>query len=354
MNRDDRIYIAGHRGMVGSALLRSLEAKGYTRLVVRTRQELDLLDAMAVDRFFAEEQPSYVFLAAARVGGILANNTFRAEFLYENLMIQTHVIHAAWKHGVKKLLFLGSSCIYPRSAPQPLKEEYLLSGSLEPTNEPYAVAKIAGIKMCESYHRQYGSDFVSVMPTNLYGPGDNFDLATSHVLPAMLRKMHLAACLEKEDYTAVHKDLQLAEKEDRENILEALKPLGIEEEKPGKVLLTLWGSGSPRREFLHVDDMAEACVFIMEHLYAATILERGISHLNIGTGSDLPISDLATLLARVTGFRGIIGWDRDKPDGMPRKLLDVSRLENAGWKARISLEEGIKQVYAYYLKRNRL
>jgi GDP-L-fucose synthase len=301
MQKQSKIYIAGHRGMVGSAIVRKLEAEGYTNLVTRTSSELDLCKQVEVEEFFRREQPEYVFLAAAKVGGIVANNTYRAEFLYDNLLIEANVIHAAWQQGVKKLMFLGSSCIYPKLAPQPLKEEYLLTGLLEPTNEPYAIAKIAGIKLCDAYRAQYGCHFISVMPTNLYGPNDNYDLEKSHVLPALIRKFH-------------------------------------EAKKKGSPEVVLWGSGSPLREFLHVDDLADACLFLMQNYD-----EPGL--INIGTGEDLSIKDLALLVQRIVGFEGRIVHDLSKPDGTPRKLMDVSKLTHLGWKARISLEEGIRSVY---------
>lgn len=287
--------------MAGSAIRRRLAKEGFTNLVFRTSSELDLRDQKGVAEFFAAEKPEYVFLAAAKVGGIMANNTYRAEFLYDNLMIQSNVIHESWKNGVKKLLFLGSSCIYPKLAPQPLKEEYLLTGLLEPTNEPYAIAKIAGIKMCDAYRSQYGCSFISVMPTNLYGSNDNYDLNNSHVLPALLRKFHEA------------------------------KEKGSEE-------VIVWGTGNPRREFLHVDDMADACLFLMENYD-----EPGL--INIGVGKDLSIKELAGLIAGITGFKGRITFDTTKPDGTPRKLMDVSKLTNLGWRASISLKEGIERVY---------
>ncbi len=292
--------------MVGSALVRKLEAEGFTNLVLKTSKELDLIDQKEVVSFFEQEKPEYVFLAAAKVGGIEANNTYRAQFLYENLMIQNNVIHQSYVHGVKKLLFLASSCIYPKLAPQPIKEEYLLSGKLEPTNEPYAIAKIAGVKMCENYNRQYGCKFISVMPTNLYGPNDNYDLQESHVLPALLRKFHEAK-----------------QKMDSTGKLETVE---------------LWGSGNPRREFLHVDDLAEACYHLM------LTFEGNIS-VNVGTGKDISIKELAELVKEITGFEGKLVWNIDKPDGTPRKLLDVSLIEDLGWKYRIKLQEGIKKVY---------
>lgn len=315
MNKDSKIYIAGHLGMVGSAITRGLEARGYHNFIVRSLGELDLTRQEAVEDFFSTEQPEYVIDAAARVGGIVANNTYRAQFIYDNLMIQNNLINAAWQSGVKKLLFLGSSCIYPRMAPQPLKEDYLLTGTLEFTNEPYAIAKIAGIKMCESYYRQYGCNFISVMPTNLYGPNDNFDLEKSHVLPALIRKFHEA-------------------KQNNAPVVE------------------LWGTGSPLREFMHVDDMAAACIHLLETLEARTLYdELGFTHVNIGTGSEITIAGLAKLVAGIVGYEGEIKWDTGKPDGTPRKLMDVSLLEKLGFRYRIGLEEGIREVYKWYLKR---
>jgi GDP-L-fucose synthase len=302
MEKNAKIYIAGHRGMVGSALTRKLLAEGYSNLVERTSAELDLRQQTAVADFFAKEHPEYVFLAAAKVGGILANNTYRADFLYDNLMIQNNIIQSAYAHGVKKLLFLGSSCIYPKMAPQPLKEEFLLTGLLEPTNEPYAVAKITGIKMCDAFRDQYGCNFISVMPTNLYGPNDNYNLQTSHVLPALIRKFH-------------------------------------EAKRDGQPNVTLWGSGAPLREFLHTDDLAEACFFLMQ-----TYDEPGF--VNIGTGVDLSIKALAEMIGGIVGYKGDIVYDTSKPDGTPRKLMDVSKLNLAGWKAKIMLEDGIRRVYA--------
>jgi GDP-L-fucose synthase len=310
-----RIYVAGHRGMVGSALVRRLHQQGHTDLLLRRHAELDLCEQAAVETFFAEQRPEYVFLAAAKVGGIGANNDLPADFIYRNLMIEANVIHAAWRHGVKRLLFLGSSCIYPRLAPQPMPEEALLDGHLEPTNEPYAVAKIAGIKLCESYNRQHGTDFRSVMPTNLYGPEDNFDLAGSHVVPALLRKFHEA---------------RLARREQVE----------------------VWGSGRPRREFLHVDDMADACLFVMQ---LPAITYRGatspmLSHLNVGCGSDVTIGELAELVREIVGFQGAIRFDPSKPDGTPRKLLDTRRLNGLGWQPRLGLREGLASSYQWFLE----
>lgn len=301
MDRADKIYVAGHRGMVGSAIMRRLKREGFENIVVATSQELDLKDQQAVAAFFEREKPAYVFLAAAKVGGIMANNTYRGQFIYENLMIQNNVIHHAHLAGVKKLMFLGSSCIYPKMAPQPLKEEYLLTGPLEPTNEPYAIAKIAGIEMCDAYRSQYGSNFISVMPTNLYGPNDNYDLNNSHVLPAMLRKMDEA----------------------KEKLLPEV---------------VLWGTGTPKREFLHADDMADACLYLMQHYN-----EPGL--VNIGVGEDISIKDLALLIKEIVGYEGELVFDTSKPDGTPRKLMDVTKLHSYGWKAAISLEDGIRTVY---------
>ncbi len=306
MEKNAKIYIAGHRGMVGSAIHRKLQQEGYTNFVVRTSKELDLRNQQAVADFFEAEKPDYVFLAAAKVGGIVANNTYRADFLYENLAIQNNVIHSAYSAGVKKLMFLGSSCIYPKLAPQPLKEEYLLSGFLEPTNEPYAIAKIAGIKMCEAYRAQYGCDFISAMPTNLYGPNDNYDLQNSHVLPAMIRKFH-------------------------------------EAKTNGTPSVTLWGTGSPMREFLHADDLAAACLYLMENYSEPELV-------NVGTGTDVTIKELAETVKEVVGFEGELIWDTSKPDGTPRKLMDVSKLHAAGWQHTIELADGIALAYQDFLE----
>lgn len=306
MRPDSRVYVAGHRGLVGSALFKKLESAGYERLVTRSRNELELLDARAVDEFFESEKPEYVFLAAARVGGILANDTYPVEFLQDNLRVQLNVIEAAYRHGVEKLLFLGSSCIYPKHAPQPMKEEYLLTGELEPTNEPYAIAKIAGIELCKSYNRQHGTDYISVMPTNLYGPGDNFDLQTSHVLPALIRKFYDA-------------------------------------KERGDESVTVWGTGEPRREFLHVDDLADACVYLMDNYSGSEIV-------NIGVGEDVSIRELAELVRDVVGYEGDIVHDASKPDGAPRKLLDVSRLRGLGWEAGIPLRKGVEETYRWYVE----
>jgi GDP-L-fucose synthase len=302
MQKKSKVYIAGHRGMVGSAIHRKLVASGFHNFVLRTSSELDLRNQAAVEAFFEAEKPEYVYLAAAKVGGIVANNTYRADFLYDNLLIQSNVIGSAHKHGVKKLLFLGSSCIYPKMAPQPLQEDYLLTGLLEPTNEPYAIAKIAGIKLCDAFRSQHGCNFISVMPTNLYGPNDNYHPQNSHVLPAMIRRFH-------------------------------------EAKKAGLAEVVIWGTGTPRREFLHVDDLADACFFLMENYH-----EEGL--VNIGIGDDLPIQELAHLIAKTVGYKGKITNDHTKPDGTPRKLMDVNKLTNLGWKATIGLEEGIASVYA--------
>ena len=333
-----RIYVAGHRGMVGSAILRRLEAEGYEHLITRGHAELDLLDQAAVNDFFRHEKIDVVFLAAARVGGIHANNTYRADFIYENLMIACNVIHAAFKAGLERLLFLGSSCIYPRDCPQPMREEYLLTGPLEPTNEPYAIAKIAGIKLCESYNRQYGTKYRAVMPTNLYGPGDNFDLENSHVLPAMLRKFHLAKLAARGDWEGIRRD------EERYGRI----PDDVRTALPS---VRLWGTGSPRREFLHVDDMAAACLFVMQlpdDRYASACGEQA-SHLNVGCGRDHSIREMAEIVRGLVGFEGEVLWDESKPDGMPRKLLDVSRLSTLGWSPRIGLAEGIRHAYEVYM-----
>lgn len=305
--------------MVGSAILRRLKLEGYSNFVLRTSKELDLRNQRAVNDFFEAEKPEIVIIAAAKVGGILANNTYRAEFIYDNLMIETNIIHASYLNNVEKLIFLGSSCIYPKLAPQPLKEEYLLSGYLEYTNEPYAIAKIAGIKLCENYYKQYGCNFYSVMPTNLYGPNDNFDLETSHVLPALIRKFHEARGIQKAKV------------------------------KSKNEIVTVWGSGKPRREFLYVDDLADAIYFLMNKIDAKDIYKEGISHLNIGTGEDITISELAELIKKIIGYQGEIIYDTTKPDGTPRKLLDVTRINNLGWKHKTSLEEGIKKTYEWFI-----
>ena len=305
IDRRGRTYVAGHRGLVGSAIVRRLEGDGFENLIVRTRKEVDLTDPRAVDMFFETEKPEYVFLAAAKVGGILANATYPVDFLRDNLAIELNVLHAAHRNRVKKLLFLGSSCIYPKFAPQPMKEEHLLTGGLEPTNEPYAIAKIAGIKLCQAYRKQHGANFISAMPTNLYGPGDNFDLNSSHVLPALIRKFH-------------------------------------EAKERGEPSVTVWGTGTPRREFLHVDDLADACLFLMDNY-------SGDESLNIGVGKDVSIAELASLVGDVVGYEGEISYDTSKPDGTPRKLLDISKLNNLGWQARIPLRVGIEQTYRWFV-----
>jgi GDP-L-fucose synthase len=330
MERDCRIYVAGHRGLVGSAILRRLQAEGYSDVITRSHGELDLVRQQDVEAFFESQQPEYVFLAAAKVGGIWANNTYPADFIYENMMIQSNVIHAAYQWSAKKLLFLGSSCIYPRDCPQPMKEEYLLSGKLEPTNEPYAIAKIAGIKMCQFYNRQYETHFVSVMPTNVYGPGDNFDLETSHALPALIRKFHEARSQRSEIRD------QRSEVGDQRSGIGRSKGEGSES-------VTIWGTGTPKREFLYVDDLADACLFVMNHYDEDEII-------NIGVGKDISISELADLISEIVNFRGAIRYDRTKPDGTPRKLLDVSRLEAIGWRSKTSLRKGIEKTYRWYVE----
>jgi GDP-L-fucose synthase len=357
MEKNAKIYVAGHNGLVGSAIGRNLTAHGYNNHVYSPFPPYDLTNQKVVEEFFSKEKPEYVFLAAAKVGGILSNNKYRAQFIYENLMIQNNIIHQSYVHGVKKLLFLGSSCIYPANCPQPIKEEYLLTGELEYTNEPYAIAKIAGIKMCESYNLQYGTNFVSVMPTNLYGPNDNYNLETSHVLPALIRKMHLGKCLERNDWSAVREDLKkrpvetVNEKSSESEILGVLAKYGITINEKN-VTINLWGTGNPYREFLYVDDMAEACVFVMEHVSFSDLVKEGTrainTHMNIGTGRDLRINELAELIRSVTGFRGELKWDSSKPDGTFRKLLDVSKINSLGWKEKVSLDDGLKMIYDKY------
>lgn len=349
--------------MVGSAITRNLSDRGYANLVFSPYPQYDLTDQKTVAGFFDREKPEYVVLAAAKVGGILSNNKYRAQFIYENLMIQNNIIHHSYLNGVKKLLFLGSSCIYPRECPQPIKEEYLLTGVLEYTNEPYAVAKIAGIKMCESYNLQYGTNFISVMPTNLFGPNDNYNPETSHVLPALIRKMHLGKCLENNDWAAIRKDLGkypligLNESSAEREITAKLAEFGIiasGDEHHGKqaVTINLWGTGNPYREFLYVDDLASACVHVLEHVNFSDLISAGQpalnTHINIGTGNDLRIRELAVIVSAVTGFSGSISWDSSKPDGTFRKLLDVTKIHSLGWKEKVSLEEGISMVYKLY------
>jgi GDP-L-fucose synthase len=399
MEKNAKIYVAGHKGLVGSAILRNLQSKGYTNIIGRTLAELDLRNQQAVADFFAAEKPEYVILAAAKVGGIMANNIYRADFIYENLMVQNNVIHQAYVNGVKKLLFLGSTCIYPKEAPQPMKEEYLLTGPLESTNEPYAIAKIAGIKMCESYNIQYGTNFLSVMPTNLYGPNDNFDLEKSHVLPALLRKVHLGKLLEEGNFTALAEDLQIEdrrrrsvdEEEDRkteEVIKTVLAGIGVSSTVPrsssssrdpgvsstdlllrsssssidSSVTVEIWGSGTPMREFMWSEDMADACVYLMEREDRSSVIPTdvgtpsltanipgGTSFFNIGTGIEISIRDLAHLVKKIVGFRGDLLFNASKPDGTMRKVTDVSKLHSLGWQHKVDLEEGINKLYQWYL-----
>jgi len=352
--RQPRIYVAGHRGMVGSAIVRALTADGQTNIVTRTHAELDLTDQTAVRAFFQNERIDQVYLAAAKVGGIHANSTYPAEFIHENLAIQTNVIHEAWRAGVQKLLFLGSSCIYPRDCPQPIKEEYLLTGPLEPTNEPYAIAKIAGIKMCESYNRQYGTDYRCIMPCNLYGPGDNYNLANSHVIPAMIRKFHLAKLARQLDLHAIIAD----EKRYGEIPLEVKAMIGLSPEAPisvkskisRRISVSLWGTGTPRREFLHVSDLATACVLVMDsdRVVPDACAHPIPSHINVGYGKDVTICAVADIIAKIVGYQGSIEFDRSKPDGTPKKLLHCQRLRRLGFQPRICLEEGIKHAYSTY------
>lgn len=354
MDLNSKIYVAGHRGLVGSAILRELQAQGYNHIITRTHSELDLLDQAAVKQFFDDEQPEYVFLAAAFVGGIMANSTLRADFIYRNLGIQQNILVEAWKHSVKKLLFLGSTCIYPKESPQPIPEDALLTSPLEYTNEPYAIAKIAGLKMCESFNLQYGTNFLSVMPTNLYGYGDNFDLVNSHVLPAMLRKIHLARALHlgREDWVredlkrrpigSVHGEMEWS------TIQECLQSMGITAQS-----LTLWGSGQALREFLWSQDMAQASVFVMQHCHFADLVQKEMgeirnTHLNIGTGEEVSIRELADKIARHIGYTGEILWDRSHPDGTMRKCCDPRRIQQLGWKHTIDLDSGIARLYQWY------
>ena len=362
MDKHSKIYIAGHRGLVGSAIWKNLESKGYSNLIGKTRDELNLMDADAVDDFFSHEKPDFVFLAAAKVGGIVANNTYRGQFIYENLTIQNNVIHSAYKNKVKKLLFLGSTCIYPKEAPQPMHENYLLTGPLEYTNEPYAIAKIAGIKMCESYNIQYGTNFISVMPTNLYGPNDNFDLEKSHVLPALLRKIYLGKCLEENNWKAIEKDLDKrpiegidgsAAKDKIKSIFTGygiLPPVGRQ-----KGSVEIWGSGKPMREFLWSEEMADACVFVMENVDFQDLLSKNQkeirnTHINIGTGKEISIKKLAELIKEKVGFQGKLVFNSEKPDGTMRKLTDVSKLHSLGWHHKIEIEKGIEKILKWYKK----
>ncbi len=347
MNKNSKIYVAGHKGLVGSAIVKNLISKGYTNIITRTHKEIDLINQKAVEEFFEKEQPEYVILAAAKVGGIVANNTYRADFIYENLQIQNNVIHQSYVHKVKKLLFLGSTCIYPKNAPQPMSEDSLLTSPLEYTNEPYAIAKIAGIKMCESYNIQYGTNFISVMPTNLYGPNDNFDLETSHVLPALIRKIHLAKLLNEEKYEEVIKDLNVSTLDEAK---EYLSKFGVNETS-----VEIWGTGLPRREFLYSEDMADACVFLIENrnfkdTYEHNSKEIINTHINIGTGKDISIKELAELIKNIVGFKGELYFNTQKPDGTMLKLTDSSKLNTLGWKHKVEFEDGIKSIYEWYLK----
>jgi len=359
MNGGDKIYVAGHLGLVGTAITKSLRGKGYNNIVGRSIDELDLKDRAAVDVFFAAERPDYVFLAAAKVGGIVANNTYRGEFIYDNLMIQSNIIDAAYRSGVKKLLFLGSTCIYPRDAPQPMPEDCLLTSPLEYTNEPYAIAKIAGIKLCESYNIQYGTNFIAVMPTNLYGPSDNFNLKTSHVLPALVRKLHLGKALMAGDVETIKKDLARmpvdgVDGSDMAAALAVLARYGITG-TAGGARVEVWGTGAPLREFLWSEDMADACVFVMEHVDWSDLIkgktELRNCHLNIGTGKEIAIRDLASLIASAVGYRGEIFFDSSKPDGTMRKLTDPGRLHSLGWRHNVELEEGVRMIYRWYCER---
>ncbi|WP_104721856.1 GDP-L-fucose synthase family protein [Helicobacter mesocricetorum] len=344
MQKDSKIYVAGHRGLVGSAIVKELQRQGYTNLLVKTHQELDLTNQSAVAEFFALTKPDYVFLSAAKVGGILANNTYRAEFIYQNLSIQNNVIHFAYLNGIKKLLFLGSTCIYPKNAPQPMSESVLLQSELEYTNEPYAIAKIAGLKMCESYNLQYGTNFIAAMPTNLYGENDNFDLEKSHVLPALLRKMHLAKLLEEGRMQEVLDNLGC----DEQKALEILQKFGISSKS-----VQIWGSGKVRREFLHTQDLASACVFLMQKvdfwdLYKKDSQEIRNTHLNIGTGEDISIQDLSLMIKEIVGFKGELVFDSSKPDGTMVKLTNPDKINQLGWRAKIDLKNGIQKVYGWY------
>ena len=346
MNKNSKIYVAGHRGLVGSAIVKNLESKGYTNIITRTHKELDLINQKSVEEFFENEKPEYVILAAAKVGGIVANNTYRADFIYENLQIQNNVIHQSYVHKVKKLLFLGSTCIYPKEAPQPMSEDSLLTSPLEYTNEPYAIAKIAGIKMCESYNIQYGTNFISVMPTNLYGPNDNFDLEKSHVLPALVRKIYLAKLLSEEKYEEVIKDLNVSTLDEAK---EYLSKFGVNETS-----VEIWGTGNPRREFLYSEDMADACVFLLENrdfkdTYDKNQKEIINTHINIGTGKDISIKELAYLIKEIIGFKGELYFNTEKPDGTMVKLTDPTKLHSLGWKHKVELENGIRTMYEWYL-----
>lgn len=361
MDKKAKIYVAGHTGLVGSAIWKNLKSKGYTNLIGRSIEELNLMNEDVVNDFFESEKPEYVFLAAAKVGGIIANNTYRGQFIYENLMIQNNVIHASYKNNVKKLLFLGSTCIYPKNAPQPMTEDSLLTGILEYTNEPYAIAKIAGIKMCESYNIQYGTNFISVMPTNLYGPNDNFDLEKSHVLPALIRKIYLGKCIEENNWDAIFEDINkrpiegISGTNDKSEIIGVLSKYGItvNDNESLKVQVEIWGSGKPMREFLWSEEMADACVFIMENvnfldLVSSNQKEIRNTHINIGTGKEISIKDLAYLIKKIIGFKGELYFNTYKPDGTLRKLTNVSNLHSLGWKHTIEIEDGVKKIYNWY------
>ena len=369
MNKNSKIYVAGHKGLVGSAILNHLSSNGYVNCLTRTHEELDLIDQNAVANFFKAENPEYVFLAAAKVGGIVANNIYRADFMYENLMIQNNVVHQAYLNGVKKLLFLGSTCVYPKNSSQPIKEEYLLTDTLEYTNEPYAIAKIAGIKMCESYNLQYGTNFIPVQPTNIYGPNDNFDLEKSHVLPALIRKLHLGKSLENNDWTSIRKDLSerpiegITENNTEEEIVTVLRKHGIKlNSENNSTEVEIWGSGKALREFLWSNDLAEACVYLMKQVNFEDIVKLGNNellsskdeirntHINIGTGQEISIKKLAELIKQIVGFEGSLFFNHSKPDGTMKKLTDTSKLNNLGWNSSIELKEGIELMYNWYLK----
>ncbi len=360
MEKNSKIYVAGHRGLVGSAILENLRKKGYSDLLFRTHSELDLTDSKAVANFFSHEKPDYVFLAAAQVGGIVANNTYRADFIYNNLMIQNNVIHQSYVHGVNKLLFLGSTCIYPKNCPQPMKEECLLTDTLEYTNEPYAIAKIAGIKMCESYNLQYGTNFISAMPTNLYGPNDNFDLEKSHVLPALIRKMVLGKAMENDNWDLIRKDLDRLPiegfngQESKEKLTEVLGNYGVHRQG-NTVQIEIWGSGKPMREFLWSEDMADACVFLMENrdfkdCFEPEKKEIRNTHINIGTGKDISIKSLAELIVEKVGFKGELNFNTDKPDGTMKKMTDTAKLQSLGWKHTVDLNNGVTMLVDYFTR----
>jgi len=357
MNLNSKIFVAGHNGLVGSSILKNLISLGFTNIIVKSHSKLDLMNQKDTESFFQKEKPEYIFLAAAKVGGIMANDIYSAQFIYENNMIQNNVIHCSWKYNVKKLLFLGSSCIYPKFAQQPIKEEYLLNGFLEKTNEFYSIAKINGLKMCESYHKQYGCNFISVMPTNLYGPNDNYNLQNSHVLPAIIRKLHLGKLLMDNNWTEIKKDLDKNPIENingnssENDIIKIFEKYGIIIDNNNDVSIIIWGTGDTYREFLHVDDMAQACIFIMTNIDSDKLYkDLKLSHINIGTGEDLTIRNLTEIIKNIIGFNGNLKWDKNKPDGTPKKLLDVTVLNNLGWKHQIDLINGIKSVYDSYKK----